>query len=302
MKTSKPILMMATLLSLACAGWAQGQKDLKDDLRNKAVSDTDSSGKSVNLLTPKSNRPKIRKTRDSIEFLDQKGTIKRRIQLGRKEEWKEVQIENWKGKKGTIHDVKGDVFSNGQYTGLLTCEADSIEGWGVTSSTCIFKYLDAENNVLWEKKGVGNSSPYWSVSSNGKRIFLVEDAPPSPSSGEEYFSHKPAIYDETGKVIWAFDSYDNASGFKLTKNGKYGLFRYAKRNEASKLEEGIIFFNTENKRTHIYKFGGNNKIGSADISESGKATLYTVEDEILDTSVRPFKVKTTRHIFYEYQF
>lgn len=247
--------------------------------------------------------PLVQGTKDRVEFIGKDGKITKQILLVNSTEVHEGQTSTWTGKIATIRHTRSLIFNNNKNLGLLQYTSTSYEDYGVTSSTSIFQYFDVAGNIIWEKSGVGNSGSFWSISANGQRVFLVEDENPEPASGLEFFPHKPIVYDDHGNIVWELGSYDWVGRFKLANNGKYGFFEYRERDtENSSLStEGYKYFNVDKKSIQTYEFTGDNERGVIDVSDDGKVTIYRIKDEILDSTVKPFKVKTTRQILHEFQ-
>ena len=137
-------------------------------------------------------------------------------------------------------------------------------------STSTFKYYNAKGETLWQKDKFTFNSLYNSsniLSGDGKRIFFVSTRKVFEDSEDKCY-YRAMILDEKGATIWDIGEYTDISDIKITKNGKYGLFRYEKHKEN---EEAALFLDIENKKTSTTK-----EIGYFNIAEDGKAQVSEI--------------------------
>ncbi|MBN1622027.1 MAG: hypothetical protein JW871_05505 [Endomicrobiales bacterium] len=247
---------------------------------------------------PKTEAVKIEESDDAVKFIDAAGNTVKEIELGKKEEYKDVP--GMTGKIRFESKVYKVVPESKDYVGIVDFKIE--RAFDLAVSTRIFSYYDREGNVLWQKKGIASHNYddfHVRISSDGNRIFIVTRkhlyvGPGAPSL------NWPVVYNQKGDVVWAFGEYTEVSQIAITKNGKYGLIRGEKK-ENGKEVSGILFFEIDNKKTEFFEINIDNLGAMGRISDDGHATVYDVDLKILDKNSWPFKVERIETTVKEFQ-
>jgi len=226
--------------------------------------------------------------KDEVNFLNDSGKVKKTIPL------KDIKHDN--GPYREIEGIWAIASENKRYVALISEQSRVLPGY-TAASTDTIRYYNIKGDLLWKRDGIRiGSEPYISISSDGAKIFLVLSQKPENVTDLSY-PNRPVMLDNDGNEIWNFGEYDDIQNRYITKNGRYGFFEFT-----NDKEWGVIFFDVNNKKSHKYGFGKSNEPGYCEISETGKATVSRVNDEIIDAKTIPFTVKTSKKVFYEYQF
>ena len=193
---------------------------------------------------------KIEQTDKELRFLDEEGKIVKKINIESQMELiKKIKKEEKEYKTYKNINYISDISDDENYAGLFISQWDSSSTsmesvLEITGQKYIFKYIDKNGEVLWEK---GNIVPAPSrhniISSNGKRILLVEGEPT-----KEYINPTRIILvNEKGEEIWSYKFLEwipSIDFIYISKNGRYGCCGYSNKNFK------ILFFDIDNKKIH----------------------------------------------------
>ena len=227
--------------------------------------------------------PHFVKEKEAIKLLNTEGNVIKSIKFGQDEEFRTVTSED--GKKEIkirhVHKVTGNISENGEYAAILTRDYEHIYGFEtVTSSTSSIRYIDKNNEVLWEKPNIDIYRGV-KISQNGDRIAFIEI--------KEYLEFAPPVVeqwvvvcDKTGKELFKTGSYREGSTLFFTRNGKYGYFKtvFPKAGISGGID-GYIVFNVDSKE--IYKL--ERPDGAVLLSEDGVIAVEKGRKVYLDGRV-----------------
>ena len=238
----------------------------------------------------------IEQTDKELRFLDENGNIVKKINI--KSRGEIIEKIKKAGKEYITYknmNYVTDISDNGDYAGLFISQWNSISNGMETDpyieeEKYIFKYIDKNGEVLWEKENIVPApSRHNVISSNGKRILLIEGEP----TKEYIHPTRIIVVNEKGEEIWSYKFSEFISSIDfiyLSKNGKYGCCGYS--NKKFK----ILFFDIDNKKIHE---ADDIFATFCEITDDGVGRAYKSEYKRKD---RFSEYIEERKLIYEYKF
>jgi len=175
------------------------------------------------------------------------------------------------GETSTDEQTVAEICGTGEYVAIAH-RIDTGSEETVFESTSTLKYYNAKGELLWAKSNYAiKDLPLHILSADGKRIFFVSERKAFKDSVDTYY-YRAEILNEKGELVWDMGEYNDVYDFKITQNGRYGFFRFAKHQTN---ETGVVYFDVDGKK--VNKING---MGVNHISDEGKVQIEKVLSEI----------------------